>query len=240
MPVVEWKKDDTIAIITMINGENRHNPDFVKDMMHCLDEVKADAAIKAVVITSNDPKNFCQGIDVGWIGGLMAAKDTEPIKKCMLGMNELFKTLMLYPMPVIAAINGHAFGNGAIFSCSCDFRFMRADKGYFCFPEITIGIPFLPGMIAFVRKAIPEYKFNEYYLTGKRVGAAELEKHGIIQKACASQDELMADAIAFAKTFNLKRGIVTEMKKRKVKSIIEIMDKEDPPFINALALFVQD
>jgi len=59
-------------------------------------------------------------------------------------MNDLFKKLLLYPMPVIAAINGHAFGNGALLSCTCDFRFMRSDKGFFCFPEVDVSIPSFP------------------------------------------------------------------------------------------------
>ncbi|HNR89120.1 MAG TPA: enoyl-CoA hydratase/isomerase family protein [Spirochaetota bacterium] len=240
MAVVEWKKDESVALVTMTNGENRHNPDFVKDMLGCLEQIKADADIKAVVVTSNDPKNFCLGVDINWLGGRMGEKDMESIKKWMYGMNDVFKAFLLFPKPVIAAINGHAFGNGAIMACSCDFRFMRADRGFFCFPEVTIGIPFLPGMIAFVRKALPEYKFNEMYLTGKRVGAAELAQHGIIEKASAGQDELMADAVGFAKTLSLKPGIFGEMKKRKHKAIIDIMDREDPPYVDSLFLMVQD
>ncbi len=240
MPVVEWKKHETVAIITMINGENRHNMVFCNEMLQCLDDIKADSAIKAVVLTSNDPKNFSLGVDVEWINGLVKAGDMDSKRRWSYGMNELFKTIMLYPMPVIAAINGHAFGNGAILSCACDFRFMRADRGFFCFPEITIGIPFLPGMIAFIRKAVPENKFNEYALTGKRVGAVELEKHGIIEKGCADQDELMAEAIKFAKSFNLKRGITAEIKKLKSKAIIEIMDRDDPPIMDKPDIFVKD
>lgn len=40
------------------------------------------------------------------------------------------------PLPVIVAIDGHAFGNGSIICCTRDFRFMRSDRGFFGFPEV--------------------------------------------------------------------------------------------------------
>ncbi len=48
-------------------------------------------------------------------------KDHDTVKAFMYDMNRIFKRLLLFPVPVIAAINGHAFGNGAIVSCACDF-----------------------------------------------------------------------------------------------------------------------
>jgi enoyl-CoA hydratase/carnithine racemase len=142
--------------------------------------------------------------------------------------------------PVIAAINGHAFGNGALLACTCDFRFMRSDKGFFCFPEVDVSIPFLPGMIAFSRKAIPEYKYQEIVYTGRRITAPELEEHHIIRKACKDQEELMRESMDFAKTFEKKRGIFGELKKRMYKSIAEVLDKEDPKFIEPFFIMVQD
>lgn len=143
------------------------------------------------------------------------------------------------PLPVIAAINGHAFGNGAILSCACDFRFMTKDKGFFCFPEVDVNIPFLPGMIAFVKKAIPEHLFNEMLLSGKRVTAPELEQHNVIVSASENQADLLTQAMDYAGTFNKQRPIFGELKKRKHKEIIRVIEEEDPEYIEPLNLMMK-
>ena len=238
MSILEWKKDGTVAVLTMTNGENRHNPTFTDSILNAFDEIEKDENISSVVIASNDPKNWSQGIDLPWLMGAFNNKDYQAIKDFMYGLNKVFKRILLSPMPVIAAINGHAFGGGAIMACACDFRFMKSSRGFFCFPEIDINVPFLPGMICLVKKAFPYYKVEEAVYAGKRFGAKELEEHHVIMKACEDDEMLMREAIAFARTFTKKRSIFGEMKRRYHKQIIEVMDKEDPEYIEPLKLMI--
>jgi len=240
MSIVLWEKKENVAVLTMNNRENRQNLDFANAMIKTLDEILTDREIFAVVIASSDEKNWSQGIDLQWLMERRAADDLGAIRSFIYRMNDVFKKLLLYPVPVIAAINGHAFGNGALLSCTCDFRFMRSDKGFFCFPEVDVSIPFLPGMIAFARKAIPEYKYQEMVYTGRRFTAPELVEHHVIRKACRDQDELMKESMDFARSFEKKRGIFSELKKRMYKSVIQVLDKEDPEFIEPLFIVVQD
>jgi len=240
MTIIEWGKNESVAIINMCNGANKHTLEFVAQMNRCLDEILEDKEIFSIVLTSNDEKNFSQGIDTEWLGQKMNDQDFDSIKSFLHGMNTIFKRLLLMPVPVIAAINGHAFGNGAILSCACDFRFMKKDKGFFCFPEVDISIPFFPGMIKFVRKAMPEYKFNEMLLSGKRVGAQELYDSHIIIKACENKEELSKDALKFAKTFMKKRGIFGELKKRMHKDIIRVMETEDIEHFDSMNIFIRE
>jgi len=240
MSVAEWKKDGTVAVITMTNGENRLNPMFLDNMISLLDDILNDSEVSSAVIISSDAKNWSQGIDLDWMMGRMGENDTQAIKDFLYGLNDLFKKLLLYPMPVIAAINGHAAAGGAIISCACDFRFMRSDRGFFFFPEIDIGIPFLPGMLAFAKKAMPYSLFNEMMLTGKRYTAVELAEHNVIIKACPTADETVAEAVAFAKTLNKKRGMFGETKYRMHRKIVEVFEKEDPAYIDPLNLMVTD
>lgn len=240
MAVIEWRKENCVAVVTMCNGANKQNREFADQLNQCFDEILEDTSLLSIILTSSDVKNFSQGIDIEWMGQKMQDKDFESIKSFMYGMNGIFKRILLMPIPVIAAINGHAFGNGAILSCACDFRFMKKDRGFFCFPEVDVSIPFLPGMIAFVRKAIPEYQFNEMILSGKRMTAEALESSHVIMKACDDQETLMTEAMAFAGTFMKKRGIFGELKKRMHKEVVHIIDTQDPVHIDALDLFVEE
>jgi len=239
MKLVQWETQENIAIITMCNGANRQNLEFAGQMNQCFDQILGVESLHSIVLTSSDEKNFSQGIDVDWLTQRFAQQDFATIRTFMYEMNNIFKRLLLMPIPVVAAINGHAFGNGAILSCACDFRFMTKDKGFFCFPEVDVNIPFLPGMIAFIRKAIPEHLFNEMILSGKRVTAPELESHNVIVRACENRAELLAQAREYAGSFNKRRPIFGELKKRKHKAIIQVIETEDPEFIEPLNLMMK-
>ena len=116
--------------------------------------------------------------------------------------------------------------------CAFDFRFMRSDRGYFCFPEVDLGIPFLPGMLALLKRAIPLYKVEELVYTGKRVTAQECMAHNMVMKACPMND-LMEEALTFAAGLNKRREIILELKKRMHKDVVHALDVEDPPVIDS-------
>jgi enoyl-CoA hydratase/carnithine racemase len=115
---------------------------------------------------------------------------------------------------------------------------MKADRGFFCFPEIDIDIPHMPSMLAIVKKAMPYYEVEELIFSGKHASAAELEANHAIRKACENEDALMKEVMEFARSFTKKRPIFRETKKRLYKYIIGIMEKEDPEFIETLQVSV--
>lgn len=237
MAVMRWEKEGRVARIILDDGENPHNPDFVNELLGILDEIEGDMSLGSVIIGSSDPKFWSTGLDLPWV--LAAFGDPErhdDLRAFLYGINEMFKRVLLFPMPVIAAMNGHSFGNGAIFSCACDFRFMRSDRGFFCFPEVDVSIPFLPGMMAIVKKAFPRWKLEELAYSGRRCTATELEEAHVITRACGSEAELMESTMNLAKTFDKARGILGELKRRMNGRIVEIIEKEDPKFIEPLNL----
>lgn len=230
MAIVEWKKDGTVAVMIMNHGENRQNPEWTEAMLTVYQEILADSEIKAIVLTSSDPKNFSLGVDLEWMFRTQKENDFPQISRWFYRNAELFRALLMSPVPTIAAVTGHAFGNGAVLAGACDFRFMRADKGYFCFPEIDMGIQFSSSMLEWMKRVIPYHLFVRMLFSGERIGAAELEKHHAILKACENGEKTLEEAVAFAKTFNKSRIAMAEMKRRTYKHILDKMENEDPEY----------
>ncbi len=232
MSIMDLRLDESVAVITMNNGENRFNPDFLNAFRRVLDTVEKETEAKTIIVTSAHEKIFSNGLDLDWLVPIIQKPDTEAAKSFFYLLMDTFKRVATYPLITIAAISGHAFAGGAIFSCAFDYRFMRSDRGFFCFPEVDLGIPFLPGMQALLRKAIPYTVMEDMVFSGRRLTAEECHKSGIVRTICP-KDELLPAAIGFAKSLNKNRSTIAEMKKRMNKPIVDAIEKEDPAYIES-------
>lgn len=211
MSVVDWTLDENVAVLTMNSGENRFNIRFCSDMLEALDAIEKTTKASALVVRSSHEKIWSNGMDLDWLVPAMTNKDPEMYTFFKL-QDALMRRMLFYPLITIAALTGHAFASGAIFSCCFDFRYMRSDRGFVCWPEVDLNIPFMPYMTAVIKKCLPRYYVEYGQLTGHRFTAAELEECHFIRKAC-TMDEIMKEAVTFAKTLNKSRWTVGEIKK---------------------------
>jgi enoyl-CoA hydratase/carnithine racemase len=223
MSLVEWTVDENIAVLTMNSGENRLNLAFCNEMLQALDDIETKTKASALVVKSANEKIWCNGMDLDWLLPAIGRKDPE-VEKFFETQDKMYRRVTFYPMITVAALTGHAFAGGAILACACDFMFMRSDRGYLCFPEVDLNIPFLPYMDSLIKRAMPMHLAMEAKLTGKRFTATELEKFHVIRKACPSYDETVKESIAYAKSLNKGRAIVTAMKNTMNAEIGQLMD----------------
>jgi enoyl-CoA hydratase/carnithine racemase len=230
--LVDYRVDGHVAIVSLNDGENRFNPAFNTALLGVMDEIENSTQATTMVVLSTHEKIFSNGIDLEWLVRAVQQQDAATAKRFFYQLNLLFKRLVTYPLLTVAAITGHAFAGGAIFSSAFDFRFMRSDRGYFCLPEIDLGIPFLPGMNAILRSAIPETVLREMELTGVRLTADKCLSHGIV-KGAFPMDQLMDEVLKFSQQINKKRPIIKEMKAGLNRGIVHSIDVEDPPYIES-------
>jgi enoyl-CoA hydratase/carnithine racemase len=235
--LIEMTTQGSAAVLVMNAAENRHNPEFLAECNQYLDKIEADQSIKSVVLTSAGDKNWSLGIDLDWMS--LPTNSAQTIADFMTDLTALLKRIITFPMPVIAALNGHAYGNGAVLACACDFRFMKSDKGFFCFPEVDVLVPFFPSMFPLINKAVPQDFFNRLAMTGQRVGAQTLLDNKVVEGIFANDNELQAGVLDFAQSFNKNRWIYGQNKTQMNKKILLTMKEEDSEFIDNISKMLQ-
>lgn len=108
----------------------------------------------------------------------------------------LFARVLTLPIPTVAAVNGHAFGAGAMLAMAHDYRVMREDRGYFCFPEVDIRIPFTPGMNALITSKLTPRTAFDAMTSGHRYTGAEAQAVGLVDGTAPLADLPQAAAAA--------------------------------------------
>ncbi|HZU49758.1 MAG TPA: enoyl-CoA hydratase-related protein [Mycobacterium sp.] len=183
--------DGKIAVLDFGDDENRFSPDFLDEFDTHLDDVVGGGA--QGLVTTAGGKFYTNGLDLDW---LMAHGDqTQWYVNRVQG---LLARVLTLPVPTAAALPGHAFGAGAMLALAHDFRVMRADRGFFCFPEVDIRIPFTPGMAALIQARLTPQAAVASMTTGRRFGGTVAEAIGIID-ATAPEEAVTAAAVEMLK-----------------------------------------
>lgn len=185
--------------LLLTNNDNRLNDASVQAWHEALDQVEASEGNTALVITADSDKFFSNGID---LDGILAQHDMSYlIQQFVPKLDALLLRLARLPLPVVVAMNGHAYGGGALIAATADFRVMRADRGRFCFPEVDVKLPFTPLMMSVVKLLPSAGAAWKMAVTGAAWGGEEALKHGVIDVAVAGEQVLpvamdMATALA--------------------------------------------
>jgi enoyl-CoA hydratase/carnithine racemase len=201
------------AYIVRLRAEGAFTHTLLAELEAALDRVASSDGPACIVFTG-EGKSFSTGFDLDAFFGVSTA---ERERLLAAGVKLLGRMLAL-PVPTAAAINGHAFGMGAMLALACDYRTMRADRGFFCFPEIDLKVTIPEGMLALLRLKLDWKVLRDLILTGKRIDGEEAQRLGIIDEACAAEEVLpravalvtllaAKDRAAFAA---LKRGMNQE------------------------------
>ncbi|OBF61792.1 enoyl-CoA hydratase [Mycobacterium sp. 852002-51971_SCH5477799-a] len=169
---------DKVAIVGLGEDENRFSPGFLDDIDDAISQAVSDGAHG--LITTAGGKFYSNGLDLEWLGA-----HTDQGQWYIGRVHQLLARVLTLPLPTAAAVVGHAFGAGAMLAIAHDFRVMRADRGYFCFPEVDIRIPFNPGMAALIQSKLTPRAAIASMTTGRRFSGPDAEQFGIVDATCA-------------------------------------------------------
>jgi len=170
-------RDGDVFVMHLGDDEQRFNPGWVNAVTALLDEVESTPAPRALVTTASG-KFYSNGLDLEWMGA-----NVDQIEKFMPTVHELFARFLVANVPTVAALNGHTFAAGAMLAVAHDQRVMRADRGFFCLPEVDINIPFTPGMAALIQARLSKATAHEAMTTGRRYGGDDAAAAGIVDEA---------------------------------------------------------
>ncbi|GFO46692.1 enoyl-coa delta isomerase 3-like [Plakobranchus ocellatus] len=194
-----------IAVIVMDAGENRMNTVFTDKLSELLDEVEGNTSCKGLITTA-EGKFYSNGLDLERLQQYSTEQHKEFFKK----LGALLMRLLLFPVPTLAAINGHAFAGGALLAIAHDLRTQRYDKGWLCFNEVFINRQFLNFHYPLMRTKIGSgINYTDAVTLGQKyTGSKSLEK-GLIH-AAPSASLLLPESLQLLKSFSGKSGYPRE------------------------------
>ncbi len=172
-----------VAHVTINRPEvsNAFNDELMTELAVAFRALGEDAAVRVVVLTGAG-RNFCAGGDIAWMKGNLAASRAERIAGSQLVADMLW-AVNDCPKPVIARVNGAAFGGGAGLACAADVT-VAAQSAKFALSEVRIGL--IPANIApFVVRRIGEANARRFGLSGLVFTAAEAASVGLVHNLAA-------------------------------------------------------
>jgi Delta3-Delta2-enoyl-CoA isomerase len=189
--VIELDQDGSVFVLRMRGGENRFGPQWLAGVNEALDRVEATEGACALV-TTGEGKFYSNGMDLDWL-----ATVPDQAGDYLRAIYRLLGRVLSFPAITVAAVNGHAFGAGALLTVAHDFAVMRADRGYWCMPEADLGLPVTAEFASLLKAKLPRLTAHEALVTGRRYGGSEAVAAGIVRQV-ASEDEVLAEAVKIA------------------------------------------
>ena len=172
--------------------------------------------LRAIVLTGHGERVFCAGGDLKERNGMTDAA----WQRQHAIFEQAVKSMMDCPVPVIAAVNGAAYGGGCELALGADFIY-AAEHARFALTEVTLGI--MPGAAGTqnLPRAVGVRRAKEIVLTGSPFTAADGLAWGLVNKVCP-KETLVADALTVARRIAGNAPIATRQAKKSVNVATQV------------------
>lgn len=175
-----FKVEDGVATLTVNRPQalNALNWTAQAQFAACVQQVAADAAVRVLVITGAGERAFVAGGDLKELHGYPDRESGARLNRIMSGA---LAQLTHLPLPVIAAINGDAFGGGCEIITACDIR-IAVDTARFSFAQVRNALTSGWGGTARLVRQIGQSRAMELHLTARLLGAQEAVQIGLVHR----------------------------------------------------------
>lgn len=197
--MIDLQREGDVFIVQMADGENRLSPPMLDELGDALSAIEEAEGPKSLVTVGTE-KFFSNGLDLDHIGA-----NPNDLLPYLFRVHSLFTRILSMPCATVAAQNGHTFAAGAMLAICHDHRIMREDRGYWCLPEVDLGMQFTEGMNALIPARIPPTTAHEAMITGRRYTGPEALAAGIVDEV-AADDQVLPRAIEVAQSLAAKAG----------------------------------
>ncbi len=182
--MIELDREGSVWVLRMRAGENRFNLEWLDSVNAALDRVEASESPRALV-TVGEGKFYSNGMDLEWLAGV-----PERAGDYLRAIYAVLGRVLGFPAITVAAVNGHAFGAGALLACAHDFAVMRSDRGFWCMPEADLRLPLTAEYMSLLTAKLPGRTLHEAVLTGRRYGGEDALAAGIATEVADYLDVL--------------------------------------------------
>jgi len=189
-----YDTDNDVVLVTLNRPRvlNAMNHQMWVDLQTALDTAKADPQIKVAVLTGQG-RAFSTGADLKE----SKTRSAEDYRSYLESLQEVSRSIIRFPKPTIAAINGFALGSGYELALACDIR-IAAREAQIGSPEARVASSVTGGAFRLLQELVGPGKAKEFLFTADPIDGAEAERIGLVNKAVAA-DELLDSAMAMAR-----------------------------------------
>ena len=226
-PTCRLDRRGDVFVLTLCDGENRFDPGTVAAIQSALDEVEQSTGRAALVVTG-EGKFFSNGLALEWMLRGESEGDPGRSQRTLEAVYGLLARVLTFPLPTVAAVNGHWFGAGALLGLAHDRRVARADRGWFCMPEATLGVGIAMPLFEVLRATLPPPALRDVSVTGRRVPAPEAMAAGFVEEL-ADGDDVIARALTWAEAHaSPERHAIADIKAVMYSATVAILRGDAP------------
>jgi len=186
--LVLLEKTERVATIVLNRPAKRNalSPSLLTQFTDTLYRIREEGEIRCLVIRGAGEKAFCAGFDISEFpsedkpGRLEELRTKNPVQAA-------FRAIHDFPYPVIAMVNGAAYGAGCELTMVCDIR-IASEEARFSLPPVKLGIVYSAAGVLRVIQTIGLASAKEMFFTGRAFPAKRAQEMGLVHYVISSQE----------------------------------------------------